>query len=95
MTFRMQILAGLVAALALPVVALAASSGPTRDEIAQQPSLKNTHFAEPATNVKNSRNRTVDAKEVEADKAWSDRHQQAMRQQGADHMQANIAAGQR
>ena len=95
MTFRKHILAGLVVALALPALALASSSGPTRYDIEQQPNLKNTPFAEPATNVKNTRNRTVDPKEVLADKAWSDRHEQEMRLQGADHLSASMAAGQR
>jgi hypothetical protein len=90
MTFRKMILAGLLAALALPALA----NSPTHDDLARLPNSERFHAADPATNVTTARAKRgapVDPKEVAADKQFSKRHWKAM-QKGADHETASKQA---
>lgn len=87
MTFRKMILAGLLAALAVPAFA----NSPTREDLARLPSPERFRASEPVTNVTNARAKrgaAVDPKEVAADKEFSKRHWEAM-QKGADHESAS------
>lgn len=81
MTFRKQILAGLIAALAVPAIAQAASSGPTWYDIQNNPVLRQRY----AGATKDQASSDTTAKDFDL------KHDTAMRQ-GADHNAANAAA---
>ena len=92
MTFRKMILAGLLAALAVPAFA----NSPTRSDLERLPSPERFRAAEPVTNVTTTRAKRgapVDPKEVKADKEFSKRHWEAMKR-GADHESASAQASE-
>jgi hypothetical protein len=83
MTFRNQMLAGLIAILGAPAVTLAASSGPTWYDIQNNPALRQRY-----ANVQNGASTEASAT---TPKDFDLKHDQAMRQ-GADHNAANATA---
>ncbi len=81
MTFRKQMLAAVIAALAAPAVTLASSSGPTWYDVQNNPALRQRYGAQQDA----SRDTAPTAKDFDR------KHDQAMRQ-GADHNAASTAA---